>query len=92
MIALARRDGLPRRPQPRTRPLVPSLREARAAQKGGGAVTERRSISDPPTEYRQADDPSKLDDLGEPEAKKEKKRKKDAAVAGTGKQWWNLLQ
>ncbi len=24
--------------------------------------------------------------------KKQKKRKKEAAVAGTGKQWWNLLQ
>jgi hypothetical protein len=69
-----------------------AFREARAAQKGAGAVTERRSISDPPTEYRQADDPSKLDDLGEPELKKQKQRKKDAAVAGTGKQWWNLLQ
>ena len=69
-----------------------AYREARAIQKGSTAVTERRFISDPPTEYRQADDPSKLEDLGEPEAKKEKQRKKDAAVAGTGKQWWNLLQ
>ena len=30
-----------------------AFREARAAQKGAGAVTERRSISDPPTEYQE---------------------------------------
>ncbi|KQV32311.1 hypothetical protein ASC97_01570 [Rhizobium sp. Root1203] len=68
-----------------------AYRDARALQKGA-YLDQRRSISDPPTEYRQADDPSKLDDLGEPELKKQKKKKKEAAVAGSGKQWWNLLQ
>jgi len=67
-----------------------AYREARAAQKG--TYTDRRYISDPPTEYRAVDDPAKLDDLGEPELKKAKKKKKEAAIAGTGKQWWNLLQ
>jgi hypothetical protein len=33
-----------------------------------------------------------LTDLGEPEQKKEKRRKKEAAVAGTGKSWWNPFQ
>jgi hypothetical protein len=68
-----------------------AYREARAIQKGA-YIDQRRSISDPPTEFRQVDDPSKLDDLGEPELKKMKKKKKEAAVAGSGKQWWNLLQ
>jgi len=68
-----------------------AYREARAIQKGG-YIDQRRSISDPPAEFRQVDDPAKLDDLGEPELKKMKKKKKDAAVAGSGKQWWNLLQ
>lgn len=68
-----------------------AYREARAIQKGAD-ISQRRSISDPPAEFRQVDDPSKLDDLGEPELKKMKKKKKEAAVAGTGKQWWNLLQ
>ncbi|MBW9115994.1 hypothetical protein JNB88_20360 [Rhizobium cauense] len=67
-----------------------AYREARAAQKG--TYTDRRYISDPPTEYRQVDDPTKLDDVGEPELKKAKKKKKEAAIAGSGKQWWNLLQ
>jgi len=67
-----------------------AYREARAAQKG--TYTDRRYISDPPTEYRAVDDPAKLDDLGEPELKKAKKKKKEAAIAGTGKQWWNFLQ
>ncbi|QFY59194.1 hypothetical protein FZ934_01260 [Rhizobium grahamii] len=68
-----------------------AYREARAIQKGA-YLDQRRYISDPPTEYRQVDDPAKLDDVGEPELKKQKKRKKEAAVAGSGKQWWNLLQ
>ncbi|KQV68246.1 hypothetical protein [Rhizobium sp. Root1220] len=68
-----------------------AYREARAIQKGA-YIDQRRAISDPPTEYRQIDDPAKLDDLGVPELKKDKKKKKDAAIAGSGKQWWNLLQ
>jgi hypothetical protein len=77
--------------RPTTEAQTKAYREARAIQKGSN-LDERRYISDPPTEYRQVDDPAKLDDVGEPELKKQKKRKKDAAVAGSGKQWWNLLQ
>ncbi len=77
--------------RPTTEAQTKAYREARALQKGA-YIDQRRFISDPPTEYRQVDDPAKLEDLGEPEAKKDKQRKKDAAVAGTGKQWWNLLQ
>lgn len=68
-----------------------AYREARALQKGA-YLDQRRYISDPPTTYRQVDDPAKLEDLGEPELKKAKQRRKDAAVAGTGKKWWNFLQ
>lgn len=68
-----------------------AYREARAIQKGAN-LDQRRYISDPPTEYRQVGDPAKLDDVGEPELKKQKKRKKEAAIAGSDKQWWNLLQ
>jgi hypothetical protein len=68
-----------------------AYREARALQKGA-YIDQRRVISDPPTQYRQVDDPTKLDDLGEPELKKAKQRKKDAAVANSGSKWWNFLQ
>jgi hypothetical protein len=68
-----------------------AYREARALQKGS-YIDKRRFISDPPTEYRQVDDPAKLTDLGEPELKKQKQRKKDAAVANSGSKWWNFLQ
>ena len=68
-----------------------AYREARALQKGA-YVDQRRFISDPPAGYRQVDDPTKLDDVGEPENKKEKRRKKAAAVANSGDHWWNFLQ
>lgn len=74
-----------------TKAQAEAYREARALQKGA-YIDQRRFISDPPTAYRQVDDPAKLEDLGEPELKKQKQRKKDAAVAGTGKRWWNFLQ
>lgn len=77
--------------RPTTEAQTKAYREARALQKGA-YIDQRRFISDPPTEYRQVDDPAKLEDLGEPETKKDKQRKKDAAVAGTGKKWWNFLQ
>ncbi|MBW9051615.1 hypothetical protein [Rhizobium mesosinicum] len=68
-----------------------AYREARALQKGA-YIDQRRYISDPPTEYRAVDDPAKLDDLGTPEQKKAKQRKKDAAVANSGTKWWQILQ
>lgn len=68
-----------------------AYREARALQKGA-YLDQRRFISDPPSQYRQVDDPAKLEDLGEPELKKAKQRKKDAAIANSGNKWWNFLQ
>lgn len=67
-----------------------AFREARTLQKGA-YIDQRRFISDPPSEYRQVD-PDKLSDLGTPELKKAKERKKQAAVEGTNKSWWNFLQ
>ena len=64
------------------------FREARKIQEG--RENKRRFMSDPPLEYRKVDDPAKLADLGQSEAAKEKARKKEAAIAGTGRQWWQL--
>ena len=47
-------------------------------------------MSDPPLEYRKVEDPSVLENLGESEAAKEKRRKKEAAIAGSGRQWWQI--
>lgn len=55
-----------------------------------GRENKRRFMSDPPLEYRQVNDPSKLQDLGETEAAKEKRRKEEAEIAGTGRKWWQL--
>ena len=64
------------------------FREARKIQEG--RENKRRFMSDPPLEYRKVDDPAKLADLGKSEAAKEKARKKEAEIAGTGRQWWQL--
>lgn len=68
-----------------------AFREARQLQKGA-YLDQRRFLSDPPTEYRQADETA-LTDLGEPEAKKEKRRKKLAKAANQqNNQWWMPFQ
>jgi hypothetical protein len=64
------------------------FREARKIMQG--RENKRRFMSDPPLEYRQVDDPAKLTELGETEAVKEKRRQDEAAIAGTGKKWWQL--
>ena len=64
------------------------FREARKIQEG--RENKRRFMSDPPLEYRKVDDPAKLAELGESEAAKAKRRKEEAAIAGTGRQWWQL--
>jgi hypothetical protein len=64
------------------------FREARKISEG--RENKRRFMSDPPLEYRQVDDPAKLTDLGEKEADKEKRRKQEAEIAGTGRKWWQL--
>ena len=66
-----------------------AYREARRIQ-DGRYTDRRRFISDPPLEYRKVEDPSKLTDLGESELAKEKRRKKEAEIAGTGQHWWEV--
>lgn len=70
-----------------------AFRKAKADAQGGTVVNTntRKYLIDPPVEYRNVSQ-DQLADLGEPELKKEKERKKNAALAGTGKSWWNPFQ
>ncbi|MFA7414282.1 MAG: hypothetical protein WC048_07350 [Rhizobium sp.] len=68
-----------------------AFREARQLQKGA-YLDQRRFLSDPPTQYRQVAEASTLDDLGEPELKKQKRRKKEAKAAQQTKSWWVPFQ
>ncbi|MCF3641459.1 hypothetical protein LXM94_15910 [Rhizobium sp. TRM95111] len=63
-----------------------AYRAARREQQGLYA-DKRRYLSDPPLEYRQVPEEA-VADLGEPEKDKERRRKKEAAIAGTGSSWW----
>lgn len=63
-----------------------AYREARRIQMGAYS-DKRRFLSDPPVEYRRIDEQAKAD-LGEPEKVKERRRKKEAAIANTGKKWY----
>jgi len=66
-----------------------AFRKAKADAQGGSVVNaQRKFLTDPPQEYRSVPQ-DQLTDLGEPEQKKEKRRKKEAAMANTGKPWWN---
>lgn len=66
-----------------------AFRDARKVQDGRYS-DRRRFMSDPPLDYRKVDDPAKLSDLGESEVAKEKRRKKEAAIAGSGTRWWEV--
>ncbi|WP_312807216.1 hypothetical protein [Agrobacterium cavarae] len=70
-----------------------AFRKAKADAQGGTVVNTntRKYLTDPPVEYRNVSQ-DQLADLGEPELKKEKERKKNAALVGTGKSWWNPFQ
>jgi len=69
-----------------------AFRKAKAEAQGGSVVNaQRKFLTDPPAEYRSVPQ-EELADLGTPESKKEKERKKNAAMAGTGKSWWNPFQ
>lgn len=65
-----------------------AFREARRIQDGN--YSGRRYLSDPPAGYRDVD-ATQLNDLGEPERVKEKRRKKAATMA-TGSKWWMPFQ
>ncbi|MCB5203081.1 hypothetical protein LH464_11425 [Neorhizobium sp. T786] len=59
----------------------------------GTDVTQgrRRSLTDPPVQYR-AVDSAELADLGEPELQKERRRKKEAQAAKQTSSWWKPFQ
>ncbi|QRM54468.1 hypothetical protein [Sinorhizobium sp. BG8] len=62
-------------------------REARRLEQGLYS-DKRRTLSDPPIEYRKMPEEAQAD-LGEPEKDKERRRKKEASIAKTGKSpWW----
>lgn len=58
----------------------------------GNYIDQRRYLVDPPQQYRQVADSASLDDVGTPELKKEKKRKKDAESAQQKSSWWMPFQ
>ncbi|WP_275789205.1 hypothetical protein [Pararhizobium gei] len=66
-----------------------AYREARRLQMGAYS-DKRRTLSDPPLEYRKMPEEA-VADLGEPEQQKARRRKKEAAVAGSGKKWWDIF-
>jgi hypothetical protein len=51
----------------------------------------RRSLTDPPVQYRNVDQAA-LADLGEPELQKERRRKKEAEATRKGSSWWKPFQ
>lgn len=67
-----------------------AYREARRIQSGAAYSETRRSLTDPPVAYRKAPEEA-IADLGEPEQVKERRRKKEAAIAGSGKKWWDIF-
>jgi hypothetical protein len=68
-----------------------AFRQAKQNAEGGNITGARRSLSDPPTEYRSAD-ASALQDVGEPELQKERRRKKEAEATNQTSSWWKPFQ
>ncbi|AXV14536.1 hypothetical protein CYG48_01685 [Neorhizobium sp. SOG26] len=67
-----------------------AFRRAKASAENVEVTGRRRSLSDPPTELRAAD-AAALNDLGEPETQKERRRKKEAASAKQTSEWWKFF-
>ena len=70
-----------------------AFRKAKQDAETTDVSARRRSITEPPAQYRAAD-AGTLQDLGEPESKKEARRKKEAEAASkTGNSaWWKPFQ
>ncbi|OJF90382.1 hypothetical protein [Pararhizobium antarcticum] len=66
-----------------------AYREARKIEMGAYS-DKRRFLSDPPLAYRALPEEAKAD-LGEDEKVKERRRKKEAEVKGSGKKWWDVF-
>jgi len=67
-----------------------AFRKAKENAETVDVAGSRRSLTEPPTEFRSTD-AANLTDLGEPEEKKAKRRKQEAVDARTGKSWWQLF-
>lgn len=69
-----------------------AFRKAKQEAEGGVTVTgARRSLSEPPQQYRTVDE-ANLQDVGEPELQKERRRKKEAAENAKTSSWWKPFQ
>ncbi|RWX77127.1 hypothetical protein EPK99_15880 [Neorhizobium lilium] len=68
-----------------------AFRKAKSDAEDTNPSAPRRSLAEPPTQYRAADS-AVLQDLGTPEAQKEKERKKQAAAASKNSSWWQIFQ
>ena len=67
-----------------------AFRKAKQDSESVDVSARRRSLTEPPSEFRSAD-AANLTDLGEPEEKKARRRKDEAADARSGKSWWQLF-
>ncbi|MEQ1403544.1 hypothetical protein ABK249_01240 [Neorhizobium sp. Rsf11] len=67
-----------------------AFRKAKQDAETVDVSARRRSLTEPPAEFRSADTAS-LSDLGEPEMQKEKRRKKEATEAKNSREWWKLF-
>jgi hypothetical protein len=69
-----------------------AFRQAKQNAETTDINARRRSLSEPPATYRAAD-AAALEDLGEPESRKEARRKQEAQAASTGSSsWWRPFQ
>lgn len=70
-----------------------AFREAKKNAETTNISGQRRTLTDPPANFRTADSAT-LQDLGEPEVDKERRRKKEAeaASAGSDSAWWKPFQ
>ncbi|KGD86149.1 lipoprotein [Rhizobium sp. YS-1r] len=67
-----------------------AFRKAKQDAETVDVSARRRSLTEPPAEFRSADT-ANLSDLGEPEMQKEKRRKKEATEAKNSREWWKLF-
>ncbi|MGF9693253.1 MULTISPECIES: hypothetical protein [unclassified Rhizobium] len=68
-----------------------AFRQAKTNAENPGIAGQRRTLTEPPTQYRIADN-ANLEDLGEPELKKERERKKAATDSSKTSSWWKPFQ
>ena len=69
-------------------PAIAAAAKQAAVDRAGGTATQRKYLSEPPITYRQPAASAATGDLGEDEAKKERRRK---AEAGGSKSWRDVL-